>query len=55
MERRRESVATAEEQDPNSATAFLIFVEMEKLLDKLKVLNYDKEFVQDLKMKPINR
>ncbi|XP_032665430.1 intraflagellar transport protein 57 homolog isoform X2 [Odontomachus brunneus] len=28
---------------------------MEDLLEKLKLLNYDSEFVQDLKMKPINR
>ena len=31
------------------------FLAMESLLDKLKLLNHDKEFIQDLKMKPLSR
>ncbi|XP_032665421.1 intraflagellar transport protein 57 homolog isoform X1 [Odontomachus brunneus] len=34
---------------------YVISIRMEDLLEKLKLLNYDSEFVQDLKMKPINR
>ena len=34
---------------------FMPFVVMEDLLDKLKLLNYEKEFVSDLKMRPLNR
>lgn len=35
--------------------AFAHFTAMEDLLDKLKVLNYDAEFVKNMKMKPLNR
>lgn len=35
--------------------AFNHFIQMEDLLDKLKILNYDKEFVKDLRMKSIHR
>ena len=35
--------------------AFLPFLVMEDLLDKLKLLNYDIQFVADLKMRPLNR
>jgi len=34
---------------------YAIFLSMESLLDKLKLLNYDKDFVMALKMKPLNR
>ncbi|XP_070526771.1 intraflagellar transport protein 57 homolog isoform X2 [Cardiocondyla obscurior] len=34
---------------------YIINIRMEDLLEKLKLLNYDSEFVQELKMKPINR
>lgn len=34
---------------------FLPFLVMEDLLDKLKLLDYDVEFVSDLKMRPLNR
>ena len=34
---------------------FMPFVVMEDLLDKLKLLNYEQEFVADLKMRPLNR
>lgn len=35
--------------------AFAHFIIMEELIDKLTILNYDKEFVKDLKMKPLSR
>lgn len=34
---------------------YVINIRMEDLLEKLKLLNYDADFVQELKMKPINR
>ncbi|KAF4522882.1 hypothetical protein B566_EDAN012936 [Ephemera danica] len=34
---------------------FMVYTDMERLLDKLQLLNYDKEFVHDLKMKPLTR
>ena len=42
-----------EEEGPGSL--FMPFVVMEDLLDKLKLLNYEQEFVADLKMRPLNR
>lgn len=35
--------------------AFAHFTIMEELLDKLKMLNYDKEFVKDMKMKALSK
>jgi len=37
------------------SSPYIINITMEDLLEKLKLLNYDAEFVQELKMKPINR
>ncbi|XP_046415492.1 intraflagellar transport protein 57 homolog [Neodiprion fabricii] len=37
------------------SAAYAPSVRMEDLIDKLKILNYDTEFVQNMKMKPINR
>lgn len=34
---------------------FMPFVVMEDLLDKLKLLNYEQEFVSELRMRPLNR
>ncbi|XP_014485852.1 PREDICTED: intraflagellar transport protein 57 homolog [Dinoponera quadriceps] len=34
---------------------YVINIRMEDLLEKLKLLSYDAEFVQNLKMKPVNR
>ena len=34
---------------------FLPFLVMEDLLDKLKLLDYDIQFVSELKMRPLNR
>ncbi|XP_076043252.1 intraflagellar transport 57 [Oratosquilla oratoria] len=44
-----------EELDGGPGLAYMPFVVMDDLLDKLKLLNYDKEFSNDLRMKPINR
>lgn len=37
------------------SAAFAANIQMEDLLEKLKILNYDIEFVQELKMKYISR
>ncbi|KAL6447292.1 hypothetical protein ACFW04_001503 [Cataglyphis niger] len=37
------------------SASYVINTRMEDLLEKLKLLNYDAEFVQELRMKPINR
>ncbi|XP_012253436.2 intraflagellar transport protein 57 homolog [Athalia rosae] len=37
------------------SAAYVANVRMEDLMEKLKILNYDDEFVQNMKMKPINR
>ena len=34
---------------------FMPFVVMEDLLDKLKLLDYEVEFVSELRMRPLNR
>ncbi|XP_058791994.1 intraflagellar transport protein 57 homolog [Phymastichus coffea] len=39
-------------EDPSApSTAYAAYVQMEDLLEKLKILNYDNEIVEDLKMK----
>ena len=50
----REGLLTSEETDGPGAS-YLTFVVMEELLDKLKLLRYDQEFIKTLKMKPLNR
>lgn len=47
-----ENKIVSEKQQDNPHVPFLV---MENLYDKLKLLNYDAEFVQNLKMKPIHR
>lgn len=42
-------------QENDQENNFTTHMMMEDLLDKLKLLNYDVEFVKELKMKPINR
>ncbi|KAK3914660.1 Intraflagellar transport protein 57-like protein [Frankliniella fusca] len=44
-----------EENDVGPGQLYAPFITMESLLDKLKLLNYDKEFIGELKMKPLNR
>ncbi|XP_013774859.1 intraflagellar transport protein 57 homolog [Limulus polyphemus] len=50
-ERRREEVL----EDGGPGQAFMSFVVMDDLLDKLKLLNYDKEFTREIRLKPLNR
>ena len=47
--------ATTEEGGGGPGEQFMPFVVMEDLLDKLKLLNYESEFVTELKMRPLNR
>ena len=43
-------------EDPDAPSAeYTANIRMEDLLEKLKLLNYDVEFVQNLKMKYISR
>lgn len=44
-----------EELDGGPGLAYMPFVVMDDLLDKLKLLGYDKDFLIELKMKPLNR
>lgn len=44
-----------EELDGGPGLAYMPFVVMDDLLDKLKLLGYDREFLIELKMKPLNR
>ena len=41
--------------DGGPGLAYMPFVVMEDLLDKLKLLNYEEQFVKDLKMRPLTR
>ena len=41
--------------DGGPGLVYMPFVVMEDLLDKLKLLNYEEEFVKDLRMRPLNR
>jgi estrogen-related receptor beta like 1 len=51
----REGLLMTEEADVGPGASYLTFVVMEELLDKLKLLRYDQEFIKALKMKPLNR
>ncbi|XP_042222192.1 intraflagellar transport protein 57 homolog isoform X2 [Homarus americanus] len=44
-----------EELDGGPGLAYMPFVVMDDLLDKLKLLGYDKDFLVELKMKPLSR
>jgi hypothetical protein len=50
-----EGLLASEEGDHGPGAAYVTFVIMEELLDKLKLLRYDQEFIKALKMKPLNR
>ncbi|CAG2065119.1 unnamed protein product, partial [Timema podura] len=41
--------------DAGPGLEYMLYVTMEELHDKLNLLNYDVEFVRDLKMKPLSR
>lgn len=45
--------AVDELADPSQA--YQVFMAMDDLMDKLKVLNYDEEFLKALKMRPFSR
>ncbi|XP_034247885.1 intraflagellar transport protein 57 homolog [Thrips palmi] len=45
----------SDENDVGPGQLYAPFLVMESLLDKLKLLNHDREFIRDLKMKPLNR
>ena len=45
----------AEELDGGPGLAYMPFVVMDDLLDKLKLLSYDKEFLIEYRMKPLSR
>ncbi|XP_035223594.1 intraflagellar transport protein 57 homolog isoform X2 [Stegodyphus dumicola] len=53
MEERRGSRVEAVDGGPGAA--YMMFVFMESLLDKLKLLNYDKEFTQEFKLKNLSK
>ena len=44
-----------EEVEGGPGLVYMPFVVMEDLLDKLKLLHYEQEFVAELKMRPLNR
>ena len=52
---RENSAGQVREEEGGPGNLFMPFVVMEDLLDKLKLLNYEQEFVADLKMRPLNR
>ncbi|CAG0880335.1 unnamed protein product [Darwinula stevensoni] len=47
--------ASAEPEDGGPGLLYLPFVVMEELLDKLKLLSYEKDFLRQLQMKPMSR
>ena len=51
----REAPKIIIEDESAPSAAFAPNIQMEDLLEKLKILNYDIEFVQDLRMKYISR
>ncbi|CAH1174173.1 unnamed protein product [Phaedon cochleariae] len=51
MMREEQKIISEKEQE----FSFSSFAQMEDLLDKLKVLNYESEFLSSLKMKPIHK
>jgi hypothetical protein len=57
MDRRSSAATTAavDDSEINPGAAFLVFTEMEKVSEKLKLLDYDKEFVFTMKMRPLHK
>lgn len=55
LEERPRDMEMADNADIGPGQAFETFITMENLLEKLKLLNYDKEFVKSLMVKPIHR
>ena len=48
-------VSATVDDESGPGMMFMPFVVMEDLLDKLKLLNYEQEFVAELRMRPLNR
>lgn len=46
---------SANDEDIESQNVFLPFIYMDELFDKLKLLDYETDFVQQYKMRLINR
>lgn len=44
-----------QQQNNDEGQGFQIFMTMENLIDKLKLLDYEEEFIKVLKMRPLNR
>lgn len=38
-----------------SEDVFLPYMMMESLLEKLKIINYEEEFIKEVKMRPLSR
>lgn len=49
---RSESRINAEKEQENSFTAYS---DCEDLLEKLKILNYEQEFLNEIKMRPLHK
>lgn len=43
------------DEDPEAQNAFLPFIQMDELFEKLKLIDYDKDFTKQCKLRPINR
>ena len=50
-----QATVRGEEVEGGPGLVYMPFVVMEDLLDKLKLLHYEQEFVAELKMRPLNR
>ncbi|KAK9890773.1 hypothetical protein WA026_012118 [Henosepilachna vigintioctopunctata] len=55
MLRTEPRILVEKEDEDNYTNSFVHHAIMEDLLDKLKLLNYEKDFLANLKMKPIHR
>lgn len=55
MFRSEPRIIVEKDDEENNINSFVYYAMMEDLLEKLKILNYEKEFLSDLKMKPIHR
>ncbi|KAK9512571.1 hypothetical protein O3M35_000967 [Rhynocoris fuscipes] len=49
------STPTRQLHTADSEDAFLPFMMMESLLEKLKILNYEEDFIKEIKLRPLNR
>lgn len=47
--------STAAEDPTDPVQIYQPFIMMEDLMDKLKVLNHEEEFIKALKMRPMNK